>query len=217
MSERTLLEFHRSPNAVKVRVALRYKKLGFEIREMSAADRVPMIEAAGWPMIPVLIDGGVVMRDSMAILHYLEANYREAPSLTPATRDEIRNAETLLARLTPELLRHQWRLSPEIRKPEGERDLEAIRAAREALVGSTERLQRRLAERSWLVGDTMSIYDIVMACNLIPAHPPLRFVEQSPIWRFFDRHFRIDPDSRLAEWIDAVLAHDDDWGGPPAS
>ena len=216
-SDRTLLEFHRSPNAVKVRVALGYKGLDFETREMAAADRAPMIEAAGWPMIPILIDGHVVMRDSTAILHYLEANYRHTPSLTPESRDEIRTAETLLANVSPEILRHQWRLSPEIRKPEAERDLETIEAAREALVASTERLERRLSSRPWLVGEAMSIYDIVLACNLIPAHPPRRFVEQSPIWEFFDRHFRVDGDSRLAAWIDAVLEHDDDWGGPPAS
>ncbi|MGH2394904.1 MAG: glutathione S-transferase N-terminal domain-containing protein, partial [Candidatus Limnocylindria bacterium] len=66
---RTLLEFHRSPNSVKVRVALGYKGLEYEIREMMAADRAPMIEAAGWPLVPILLDGDVVMRDSAAILH----------------------------------------------------------------------------------------------------------------------------------------------------
>ena len=142
---RTLLEFHRSPNSVKVRVALGFKGLDYEIREMMAADREPMIEAAGWPLVPILLDGDVVMRDSAAILHYLEANYRQAPSLTPASRDDIRSAEALLARLNPEILGIQWSLEDEIRKPETERDMARIAAGRAGMVGALERLDRRLA------------------------------------------------------------------------
>jgi glutathione S-transferase len=213
---RKLLEFHRSPNAVKVRVGLNYKGLEYEIEEMMAADREPMLAAARWPMIPILVDGDVVMRDSLAILHYLEANYRDAPSLTPGSRDEIQTAEALLANLSPEILRIQWGLSPQFRKPEADREEAAIAEAREAMRAALERLERRLANRAWLVGDAMSIYDIVLACNLLPTRPPDRFAEQSPIWRFFADHFRLDDDVRVAGWIDRVVEHDDDWGGPPA-
>lgn len=213
---RKLLEFHRSPNAVKVRVGLNYKGLEYEIEELMAADREPMLAAASWPMIPILIDGDVVMRDSLAILHYLEANYRDAPSLTPGSRDEIQTAEALLANLSPEILRIQWGLSPQFRKPEADREEAAIAEAREAMRTALERLERRLANRAWLVGDAMSIYDIVLACNLLPTRPPERFAEQSPIWRFFADHFRLEDDVRVAGWIDRVVEHDDDWGGPPA-
>jgi glutathione S-transferase len=213
---RKLLEFHRSPNAVKVRVALNYKGLEYEIEEMMAADREPMLEAAGWPMIPILIDGDVVMRDSLAILHYLEANYHDAPSLTPGSRDEIRTAEALLANLSPEILRIQWGLSPQFQRPEPEREESAIAEARESMRVALERLERRLADGDWLVGDTMSIYDIVLACNLLPTRPPERFAEQSPIWRFFADHFRLNDDASIAGWIDRVVDFDDEWGGPPA-
>lgn len=200
-SRRTLLEFHRSPNAVKVRVALNFKGLDYETREMMAADRRPMLEAAGWPMIPILLDGAVVMRDSLAILHYLEANYRDAPSLTPVSRDDIRSAEALLANLGPEILRIQWGLESEIGKAED---------ARRDLVAALGRLDERLSSGPWLVGGAMSIYDVVLACNLLPARPPARFVAQSPLWRFFDTHFKLEAERpHVAAWVDRVAAHDD--------
>ncbi len=206
---RTLLEFHRSPNSVKVRVALGYKGLEYEIREMMAADRAPMIEAAGWPLVPILVDGDVVMRDSAAILHYLEANYREAPSLTPDSRDDILAAETLLGRLTPELLRIQWGLNAEIGKPDQERNRERIVEARPAMVRALGRLERRLSAQPWLVADTMSIYDIILASNLLPTRPPPHFVEESPIWRFFADHFQLTGERpAVAAWLDRVVAHD---------
>lgn len=206
---RTLLEFHRSPNSVKVRVALGFKGMEYDIREMMAADRQPMIEAAGWPLVPILVDGDVVMRDSAAILHYLEANYRQAPSLTPGSRDDIRSAEALLARLNPEILGIQWSLENEIRKPEAERDMGRIAAGRASMVAALERLDERLAANDWLVGGAMSLYDVILACNLLPARPPARFVEQSPLWRFFADHLALDGDRPAIEgWVGRVIAHD---------
>jgi glutathione S-transferase len=206
---RTLLEFHRSPNSVKVRVALGFKGLEYEIREMMAADRAPMMEAAGWPLVPILLDGDVAMRDSAAILHYLEANYRDAPSLTPASRDDIRSAEALLARLNPEILSIQYGLEDEVRKSDSERDEGRIATGRATLVAALERLERRLATVPWLVGGAMSLYDVILACNLLPARPPARFVEQSPLWRFFADHLALDGDRPAIEaWVDRVIAHD---------
>ncbi len=206
---RRLLEFHRSPSALKVRVALNYKGLEYETEEMMAAEREPMVEAAGWPMIPILIDGEVVMRDSAAILHYLEANYRDRPSLTPSSTDDIRKAEALLLFLNPEVLRIQWRLEPEYRKPEEERDLGRVKSARTALIDALMRLESRLTGQDWLVGDAMSIYDVILACNLLPSNPPPEFVEQSPMWAFFDEHFRLGADrARIVNWIERVVAWD---------
>ena len=144
---RRLLEFHRSPNSVKVRIALEYKRLDYETEEMYSADREPIVRAGGWPLVPILIDGAVRMRDSAAILHYLEANYRDAPSLTPESREDILAAEVLLANVTPDIRRAQWSVQPEIRKEPAERDEGKIAAPRQALVASLAWLDARLADR----------------------------------------------------------------------
>ena len=197
------------PNSVKVRIALEFKRLEYETEEMFSADREPIVAAGGWPLVPILIDGAVRMRDSAAILHYLEANYRDAPSLTPASRDEILSAEAILANVAPDIRRAQWSVEPEIRKPTGERDLARIAAAREALIASLERLDARFAERPWLVGERMSLYDVVLGCTLLPTRPPRAFVETSAIYRFFDDHLRVGEERpHVAEWVDRVLAHD---------
>lgn len=206
---RRLLEFRRSPNAVKVRIGLNAKGLAYETEEMRAAERTPMLEAAGWPLVPILLDGDVVMRDSAAILQYLEANYRDAPSLTPETREEIRTAETIVTRLSPEILAIQWRLAPEIEKDVDERDAAGIERGRHELGAALARLEARLERREWIVGEWMSLYDIVLACNLLPTRAPASFARESPVWRFFDEAFRL-PSNRpaVAAWIDRVLAHD---------
>jgi glutathione S-transferase len=206
---RRLLEFHRSPNSVKVRIALEVKRLEYETQEMFAADRGPIVAAGGWPLTPILLDGQVRMRDSAAILHYLEANYRDAPSLTPQSRDEILSAEALLANLSPQLRRAVYGLEPEIRKPAEERDGERIASARQALVEALSRLEERLSRRRWLVGDAMSLYDVILGCSLIAIRPPADFVAESAIYRFYHEHMRIESERpRVAEWVGRIIAHD---------
>ncbi len=206
---RKLLEFHRSPNSVKVRIALEFKGLDYETQEMFSADREPIVRAGGWPLVPILLDGGVTMRDSAAILHYLEANYRDAPSLTPDSRDDILAAETVLANVSPHIRRAQWNVQGEIPKSPEERDAGRIAGARGALVEALERLDERLSRRQWLVGESMSMYDVILACTLIPAAPPTEFVAESAIYRFFDEHFRIEDERpRTIDWVRRVLAYD---------
>ena len=212
---RRLLEFHRSPNSVKARVGLNAKGLEFTAEEMASADRAPMIEAAGWPLVPILIDGDVRIRDSAAILHYLESNYREGTSLTPASRDDILAAEALLLNLRPEILRIQWSLQPELQKPEEERSAEKAKVVRRTLNDALMRLAARFTDAEWLVGDAMSMYDVILACDLLPTRPPARFVVQSPMWRYFAQHLCLDEDrAPVARWIDRVMAWDP--GPPPA-
>jgi glutathione S-transferase len=205
---RRLLEFNRSPNSVKVRIALEFKGLEYETQEMFSADRGPIVEAGGWPLVPILVDGSVTMRDSAAILHYLEANYRDRPSLTPVSRDDIL-AAALLANVGPDVRRAQWSVQPEVQKAPEERNAALIEKSRASLVESLGRLESRFADRAWLVGDAMSIYDVILGCTLIPMRPPRAFVEQSAIYRFFDEHMRIEGERpRVAGWVDRVLAWD---------
>lgn len=206
---RRLLEFRRSPNSVKVRIALEVKQLEYETQEMFSADRDPIVEAGGWPLTPILLDGQVRMRDSAAILHYLEANYRDRPSLTPGSRDEILSAEALLANLSPSVRRALSSVEPEMRKPAEERDQPRIAKARRALVESLGRLEERLSRRRWLVGESMSMYDVILGCTLIAIRPPPAFVEESVIYRFYQEHMGIESERpRVTEWVGRVLAHD---------
>lgn len=176
---------------------------------MFAAERAPMIEAAGWPLVPILLDGDIAMRDSAAILHYLEANYRDRPTLTPAAYDDLRTAERIVAVLGPEIVAIRASLNAEIGKPEAERDPAIAARARLAIVAALGRLEERLVKRDWLVGDAMSMYDVILACELLPTRAPAEFVDQSPLWRYLDQNLRIEDERpNIAAWVGRVADHD---------
>lgn len=204
-----LLEFHRSPNCARVRIALGYKEIPFEMEEMSAADRSPMLRAANWPLVPVLLDGEIAMRDSEAILHYLESNYRDGPALTPGTVEEIRRGEALrddlLHRLRP-TIRVLYR---EAAKQPAERTPAALSRVQSELEDTLARIEDALGGRPFLLGDGMSLYDVVLACALTPARAREDYAAQSPMWAFFREHLSIPQRfHNVNGWLDRVLAYD---------
>lgn len=76
-----LYEFRTSPFAAKVRMVLALKRLPYEAIEVPYLDRRELLERSGGIMVPVLIDGAVVVCDSPRITAHLDERY--APSLRP--------------------------------------------------------------------------------------------------------------------------------------
>jgi len=204
-----LLEFHRSPNCAKIRIALNYKGIPFEMEEVSAADRSPMLRAVNWPLVPVILDGEVTMRDSEAILHYLESNYRESPSLTPKDQDEIRRGEALTRDVQHSLRPIMRKIYGEVMKTPEQRDPRALAGIVDQIAGAIEPLEEALAGKDFLLGERISMYDILLACALMPARPRPDYAAQSPMWAFFGKHLAI-PESlpNVIAWVDRVLAYD---------
>lgn len=82
----TLYQFATSPFTEKVRRALNYKKLGFQVHEVSRA-KIPEgayahISATG--KFPALDHDGTIVQDSTEIIEYLDKTFPDSP-LTPAT------------------------------------------------------------------------------------------------------------------------------------
>jgi glutathione S-transferase len=82
---RTLYHFHHSPFSRRTRLALAHKRLDCELRE--ARETPAYLDEARtlvpFRTIPVLVDGGRAMADSMAIAHWLDCAYPSAPRLWP--------------------------------------------------------------------------------------------------------------------------------------
>lgn len=81
-----MLQFYElapSPNNTKIRMALRYKGIPFEAIAVDPKDRALPIEVSGQEGTPVIADKGIVLPESEAILHYLDANYPDTPRLFP--------------------------------------------------------------------------------------------------------------------------------------
>ena len=204
-----LLEFHRSANCAKVRIALRYKGLAFEMSEMSAADRAPMVAAAGWPLVPILIDGDVALRDSEAILHYLESNYRKPPVLTPASIEEIRAGERIVAEAMHGLRPLIRRVYGQALRTPGERDPSALESVPRELEEALEPVDRDLTGKSFLLGDTPSLYDVQLAPVLTTFRPNPTYASQSPMWAFFAENLSLPRSlTNVGPWVDRVMAWD---------
>jgi glutathione S-transferase len=79
-----------STNVERVALALAYKGLEVESVVIDYADRSPVIEVSGQPLVPVLVDEGEVVADSTRILRHLERRYPDPP-LFPA--EPVRRAQ----------------------------------------------------------------------------------------------------------------------------
>src|SRR5438128_7203847 len=70
--EMQLYRFRHSTNVDRVVLALAYKGLDAESVWVDPADRSPVEQVSGQPLVPVLVDGDEVVADSTTIIEHLE-------------------------------------------------------------------------------------------------------------------------------------------------
>jgi glutathione S-transferase len=74
-----LFRFRHSTNVDRVVLALAHKGLDVESVWIDPADRSPVEQVSGQPLVPVLVDGDLVIPDSTAIVEHLERAYPDPP------------------------------------------------------------------------------------------------------------------------------------------
>jgi glutathione S-transferase len=74
-----LYRFRYSTNVDRVALALALKGLEAESVWVDPADRSPVEQVSGQPLVPVLVDGDTVIADSTAIVEHLDAKWPESP------------------------------------------------------------------------------------------------------------------------------------------
>lgn len=196
-----------SPNNVKARIGLGYKGIAYERVPIDPRDRGPLIELSGQPLSPVLVHGDTVIFDSHAILRYLDANVRQGPRLFAADRAAMQAIE-------------RWELfaRTDLSTPIGmtfdqlfaeERDAKLQEQACKLLNLATGRIEERLAESDWLVGDVLTAADVFCAPLAYYGMVPSDAFGGSPVVGFFHEHLHLGPDrERTRAWADRVLAYD---------
>jgi len=101
-----LYTYWRSSAAYRVRIALNLKGLAYESIPVHLLDdggmqhKAPFAELNPQELVPVLIDGERIMRQSMAIIEYLDEAYAGASALLPATlreRTRVRGLAQIVA------------------------------------------------------------------------------------------------------------------------
>jgi glutathione S-transferase len=196
-----------SPNNIKVRCALAYKKLPYERVAVDPANREAVVKVSGQPLTPVLLHGDTVVFDSYAILRYLDPNFPETPRLFSSDRATLKSIE-------------QWELfartdaGPGISKAFGQLreanpDPEALKTANDMLNRSASRVEETLAKGDWLVGGSgPSAADFTVGTMLFLGAVTDAAVKRVPAWGFFQKHMKIERAPKTAAWIARVMEFD---------
>ena len=164
-----------STNVERVALALAHKGIAVEYVDVDDDDRSPVVEISGQELVPVLVDGDLVLSDSPAILEYLEERNPEPP-LYPT--DEARRAEV---RVFVDWFNHVWKRPPNLiaaeeAKPEPSR--QRIAELEQRITDALALFESLLAERDYLFGDELTVADVV-------AFP---FLKYAVIWEEGDEH-----------------------------
>jgi glutathione S-transferase len=197
-----------SPNNIKVRCALAYKKLPYERVAVDPANREAVVKVSGQPLTPVLLHGDTVVFDSYAILRYLDANFPETPRLFSADRATLKSIE-------------QWELfarteaGPGISAAFGQMrastpDPEALKRANDVVGRAASRVEETLADKGeWLVGGSgPSAADLTVGTMLFLGAVTDAAVKRIPAWGFFQKNLKIDRAPKTLDWIGRVMAYD---------
>lgn len=157
----TLYDLGVSGNCYKIRLLLDLLDLSYQAKSVNIAEgelRTPaFLSLNPFGLIPVLVDGDVTLRDSQAILVYLASRYGgsdwwpqdparlgEITAWLSTAADEIAHG--------PSSLRVHKKFGREI-------DVERARAI---TTSTLEIIDSHLKNRTWLVGDAVSIADIAV-------------------------------------------------------
>lgn len=188
-----------STNVERVTLAVAHKGLEAESVWIEYSDRSPVIEVSGQELVPVIVDGDLVINDSLVILAYLEETYPDPP-LFP--RDRARRAETYVFL---EWFDAVWKPAPNAMEDALEAGAEPEPEHALALGRRLDRFERMLESRDYLLGDEFTAADCA-------AYPFLKYAAGRPaedeelFHLILDEHQSVEGHPRLAAWIERVAA-----------
>ncbi len=195
-----------SPNNVKVRLALAFKKIPYERIPVDPQDREALIKISGQPLAPVLVHGDTVLFDSSAILRYLDANFRSGPRLFSPEREGMKRIEEweMFSRTQAaepvRMVFSQLRAEP--------RDEASLRRANELINKAALRVEEALAKTPYLMGDAPNAADFSLAPLLHLGALPADAEVKSPFLALFRKSLDLKGAPRTGEWIARVMALD---------
>jgi maleylpyruvate isomerase len=175
-----------STNVERVALALAHKGMSAESVVIDYADRSPVLEVSGQPLVPVLVDDdGTAVADSVAIMRHLEDR---GPPLFGSPEVD----------LFIEWFNEVWKGPPNA--IEASTDPELIARLAERMDGWLDLFERLLGERDYLITEEISAADFV-------AYPFLKYAagrdpaDDELFHRVLDEHQSVEGRPRLAEWI----------------
>ena len=177
-----------SPNNTKVRMALRFKQIPFEVTPVDPRDRRALVEASGQELSPVIEDRGIVLNDSEAILQYLDANYRQTPRLIPSERAARKECDAWKQKLDEKVIA-SW--LPVFLAGIGLQE-SFDPQARQGFEEMLRWLDGELGDKENFKGPEMPICDLRVAEWATYALPGPGLIERVPLFKRFKKLFAID-------------------------
>ena len=200
-----MITLYRAPfstNVERVAIALALKGLEVESVVIFYEDRSPVVAVSGQGLVPVIVDDGQVVADSLRILRYLEDRYPE-PALFPA--EPARRAEI---DLFLEWFGEVWKVAPNAMEDELEKE-----APDEALVTElSARMRSTLPLFDDLLDGRDHLFGELSAADLA-AYPFLKYgtsrdpADDELFHRLLAEHLKLEGKyPRLRAWIERIAA-----------
>ncbi len=201
-----LFDLHPSPNNIKVRLALAFKKIPHELIPVDPQNREPLIKASGQSLTPVLLHGDTAVYDSYAILRYLDANWPGPPRLVSEARERHKRIEEW-----EDFTRSEC--APAVgmtfaQAIEGKVDPEKKKKANAMINRATVLIENALAGSPCLMGDAPNAADFTVAPMIMYGALSEVAAAANPFARFFYDNFKIEGSPKTREWIGRIMEWD---------
>jgi glutathione S-transferase len=208
MSQLTLWGHSKSINVQKVLWSLDELGLEYERKDVGGAfggNKEPAYLALNPNgLIPTLVDKGEALWESNAVLRYLFAKYGKG-SLAPQDAVDRARADAWTEWYSSTLWPHVRPLLVQlVRTPEDKRDRSVIENAQRQASAAVALLDRELAQRSYLVGDSFTWGDIPVSSALQRWYNlPIRRPAHAALDAYYER---IKERPAFKRWLDLPLA-----------
>jgi glutathione S-transferase len=198
-----VIHLYRAPwstNCERIALALAYKGLEAESTWIDYADRAPVEQVSGQPLVPVVAFDGEVVHDSPRVLKRLEALYPEPP-LYPSNPGRAAELDVFI-----EWFQHVWKRPPnEIERILGlpETDPAQIAELAGLMDDWLDFFERMLDGRAYLWGEQFSAADCI-------AYPFLKYArgrepeDDELFHQILDKYQSAAGRPRLSAWIERV-------------
>lgn len=191
-----------STNVERIALAAGHKGLAIDWVDVPAEDRSAVVAVSGQPLVPVLVDGELVLDDSPVILRWLEERFPEPPlyPAEPARRAEV---ETFV-----DWFNLVWKRPPNLIADELSRPAPAHERVERwggEVTAALDRFEALLTGRPFLFGDAVTAADVV-------AFPFLKYMtrwedgDEEPFHRILRDWQPCGGHPALEAWIDRVDA-----------
>ncbi len=146
-----------STNVERVALALAHKGVAVEWVDVDPADRSPVVEVSGQELVPVLVDGDLVLHDSPRILEHLEKRFPEPPLFPrdPARAEELRSFLDWFNQI--------WKRPPNLIAAEelkSDPDRARIAELEQRIAAALDRFENLLSGRDYLFGNELTAADV---------------------------------------------------------